>query len=95
MIVLITGSDNRMGMAIAAPILAVHLSQNIAIVDNFNPKAQAEKLQQYAQTIELKRLQCTEPEYMPHYRPTKHKCNRHRKPRKSKLQRIARRINRN
>jgi|SRR5687767_3979053 len=84
------------GVALAMELARLHLHDTaIVTIDNFDYEEHKKRLQeQYEMKVQIKPLPIIETYSEPGLRPSKHRCCRKQKPRKNKVQRKSRRINR-
>jgi hypothetical protein len=86
---------DNIGIALAMELAKLHLHETVIIVDDFNHEEQKMKLQeQYGMKLEIQPLPVIEPYSKPECSPSKHHCFRKQMPRKNKMQKRSRRINR-
>jgi hypothetical protein len=84
------------GVALAMELARLHLHDTaIVTVDNFDYEEHKKRLQEQSEMkVQIKPLPIIETYSEPGFRPSKHRCYRKQKPRKNKMQRKARRMNR-
>lgn len=83
------------GVALAMELARLHLHDTaIVTVDIFDEEHKKKLIEQYEMKVEIKELPIIETYSEPKFRPSKHRCYRKQKPRKNKMQRKSRRINR-
>jgi hypothetical protein len=88
--------QDGIGIALATAIAKLNLHETAIIaVDDFDYEEHKKRLiEQYERKVEIQPFPIIETYREPKYRPSKHRCYRKLKPRKNKMQRKARRINR-